>query len=57
MNNSCYIMLKKLTQDSRSEKLDATVPIFYRIIYLGPKTKRISRSLLVVEVFLLDLYH
>lgn len=35
MTNLYYIMLKKLTQESK--KLDATVPIFYRIIYLGPK--------------------
>lgn len=34
MTNLYYILLKKLTQESK--KLDA-MPIFYRIIYLGPK--------------------
>lgn len=40
MTNLYYILLKKLTQESK--KLDATVPIFYRIIYLGKNFKKSS---------------
>lgn len=52
MTNLYYILLKKLTQESK--KLDYSA---YFLSYHLSWTERISRSLLVVKVFLLDLYH